>query len=157
MRCQDVERLILESSGLGPEERSKLDAHLARCARCSDFREFWRALQGRVSDPAPAGAPSGLAERVRRAAHAELRSGPAGEASRAPADAGPAVPGFVWAALAAITFLTLGFLIPGVQDFVENQKLTLGTGLVLVLILQNTLTLFFAPVVLRRRRHLQGG
>ncbi|OGD22473.1 MAG: hypothetical protein A2W03_02620 [Candidatus Aminicenantes bacterium RBG_16_63_16] len=157
MRCQDAERLILESGGLGPEERSKLDTHLARCARCLDFREFWRALQGRVSFTAPAGAPSGLAERVRRAAHAELHSGLAGEAWWAPADARPEVPGFVWAALAAITILTLGFLIPGVQDFVENQKLTLGTGLVLVLILQNTLTLFFAPVVLRRRRYLQGG
>ena len=147
MRCQDAERLILESGGLGPEERSKLDAHLARCTRCLDFREFWRTLQGRVSNTAPAGAPSGLAERVRRAAHAELHSGAAG----------PAVPGFVWAALAALTILTVGILIPGVQEFVENQKLTVGTGLVLALILQNTLTLFFAPVVLRRGRHLQGG
>jgi hypothetical protein len=157
MRCQDVERLILEDCGLGPEERAKVDAHLADCVRCSRWREFWGALCERVSGMPMPELPSGLAERVRQAAHAEISSRPGGQAVLARAGAKPAVPGFIWAALAAITILTLGFFIPGIQDFVENQKLTLGTALVLILILQNTLTLFFAPIVLRRERHSQGG
>ena len=154
MRCQDVECLILKGCGLGPEVRAEVDAHLARC---SDWREFWLALHERVSRMPTPELPSGLAESVRRAAHAELVFRSDKQAARAPAEAGPAVPGFIWAAFAAITILTLGFLIPGVQDFMENQKFTLGTVLVLILILQNTLTLVFAPVVLRRQRHFQGG
>jgi anti-sigma factor RsiW len=157
MRCQDVERLILEDRGPGLEDRAKVDAHLAECARCSDWREFWRTLRESVTgSPAPELPPS-LAERVRQAAHAAILSRSGGGTSRARAQARPALPGFIWAAFAAITVLTLGFLMPGVRDFIDNQKLTLGTALVLILILQNTVTLFFAPVALRRGRHLQGG
>lgn len=153
MRCQDVERLILEERILGPEERAKVDAHLADCARCSDWRELWGALRERIPKMPKPELPSGLAERVRLAAHAEILSQSRGEALLARKGTRPAVPGFIWAAFAAVTVLTLGFFIPGVQDFVENQKLTLGTALVLLLIVQNTLTLLFAPVVLRRERH----
>jgi anti-sigma factor RsiW len=157
MRCQDVERLILEDRGLGLEDRAKVDAHLAGCVRCSDWREFWATLRESVpGSPAPE-LPPRLAERVRQAAHAAILSRSGGGPSRARAHARPAVPVFIWAAFAAITVLTLGFLMPGVRDFIDNQKLTLGTALVLILILQNTVTLFFAPVVLRRERHFQGG
>ena len=78
-------------------------------------------------------------------------------AVREKAPAGPGVPGFIWAAIGAVTVLTLGFLIPAIHKVIENQKLTFGAVLILVLVLQNTLTLFFAPVVLRRERHFQGG
>jgi len=156
MRCQDVERLILDEGTLGPEERAKVDAHLADCARCSEWREFSAGLQERVSKMPRPKLSAGLAEKVRLAAQAELARRSGGDL-RALVDARPSVPGFIWAALAAITVLTLAFFIPGVQDFAENQKLTLGTALALVLIAQNTLTLLFAPVVLRRERHSQGG
>ena len=153
MRCQNVERLILEERALGPEERAKVDAHLADCARCSDWRELWWALRERVSRMPKPELPSGLAERVRLAAHAEILCRSRGEALLAREGTRPAVPGFIWAAFAAITVLSLGVFIPGVQDFAENQKLTLGPALALILIVQNALTLFFAPVVLRRERH----
>lgn len=158
MRCQDVERLILEEPELGPEERDEMESHLSRCARCSDLRNFKKALHERVAEVAAPELPAGLDERVRKSAHAELIARLGGRrAAGARPDVKAEVPGLIWAALAAITVLTLSFLIPGVQDLVENQKLTLGTGLVLILILQNALTLFFAPVVLRRERNVQGG
>jgi hypothetical protein len=134
-----------------------VDAHLAECSRCSDWRNVWEALRMRVSGMPSPELPPGLAGRVRQAAHAEISFRPGGQAALARADTRPAVPGFIWAALAAITVLTLGFFIPGIQDFVENQKLTLGTALVLIIIVQNSLTLFFAPVVLRRERQTRGG
>jgi hypothetical protein len=157
MRCQNVERLIIDGREPGPEERAKMDAHLARCARCSDLREFWPSVHERAAKrPAPE-LPSGLSEKVRLAAHAELVSRLRERADRERAPAGPGVPGLIWAAIGTVTALTLGFLIPAVHEVIENQKLTFGAALVLGLVLQNTLTLFFAPVVLRRERHLQGG
>jgi anti-sigma factor RsiW len=154
MRCQDVERLILETRELTPEERAAVEAHQAQCAKCASFGAFWRGLHAGFGKAPGPRLPAELAERIRRAAHAEILLGPGGRAGRARAEARPAVPGFIWAAFAAITVLTLGFLIPEVQDFIENQKLTLGTALVLIILLQNTLTLLFAPVVLRRPRRL---
>jgi anti-sigma factor RsiW len=149
--------LIIDGSVSGTEERAKMDAHLERCARCSTLYEFWRSVHESAAKlPAPE-LPSGLSEKVRQAAHAELGSRLGERAARQKAPAGPGVPGFIWAAIGAVTVLTLGFLIPAVREVVENQKLTPGAALALVLILQNTLTLFFAPVVLRRERHLQGG
>jgi hypothetical protein len=47
--------------------------------------------------------------------------------------------------------LTLGFLLPGVEKFLQDPRLTFKTALVLIFFLQNALTLFFAPVLLRRR------
>ncbi len=157
MRCQDVERLIVEESELGPAERDEMESHLSRCARCSDLRNFKKALHERVAEVAAPELPAGLDARVRKSAHAELIARLGGRVAGARPDVKVEVPGLIWAALTVITVLTLSFLIPGVQDLVENQKLTLGTGLVLILILQNALTLFFAPVVLRRERRVQGG
>ena len=105
--------------------------------------------------PVP-GLPPGLAERVRQAARAELalRS----EARSARPDApGAGVPRLIWTAMGAIALLSVGFLIPAVQAFIQDQKLTAGASLALVLILQNALTLLFAPVVLRRESRFPGG
>jgi anti-sigma factor RsiW len=154
MRCQDVERLILETRELDGRERAAVEAHQAQCSKCASFGAFWQGLHAGFGKAPAAKLPADLAERVRLAAHAKILVRPGGRAARARKETRPAVPGFIWAAFAAITVLTLGFLIPGVQDFVENQKLTLGTALVLILLLQNTLTLLLAPVVLRRPRQL---
>jgi hypothetical protein len=51
-----------------------------------------------------------------------------------------------------LTGLTLCFLIPGLEEFGQSQKLTLGTALVLLVILQNALMLFAAPLLMRRGR-----
>jgi hypothetical protein len=154
MRCQDVERLILETRELAPEQRAEVEAHLTRCARCASLRDFWQDLHVHFSAARAPRLPSELAEKVRLAGHAEIASRLGDRAGRARAEERTAVPPFIWAAFAAITLLTLAFFIPGLQDFMQNQKLTLGTALVLILILQNALTLLFAPVVMRRQRHL---
>jgi anti-sigma factor RsiW len=153
MRCQDVERLILEENSLSAEDRAKVDAHLGDCLRCSDWREFWKAVHEQAAEPRTPGLPPGLAERVRQAARDELVLRSERQAAGARPQPGPRVPGFIWAATAAVTFLTLGFLVPAAQVFIEDRKLTLGTAFALTLVLQNTLTLFFAPVVLRHERH----
>jgi hypothetical protein len=58
-------------------------------------------------------------------------------------------------ALLVLTGLTLCFLIPGLEEFRQSQKLTLGTALVLLVILQNALMLFFTPLLMRRGRFSQ--
>jgi hypothetical protein len=143
MRCQDIERLILESEEreLSGEERLALDEHLARCASCTGFNDFCHSLRITSPNGPEQDLPAEVDQRVRRLCHQELNKKSAG------------VPWMIWAALALLMFLTIDFLIPRVEEFWQNQKVTLEMGLVIILLLQNALMLFFAPVIIRRPRY----
>jgi anti-sigma factor RsiW len=152
MRCQDFERLILqgEDRKLSREEERVLEQHLASCEACFRFEEFRRELRLSVRSVPSFGPTPDLDERVRRACRAELvrRYSPSAQPERP--EKKPSVPRPLWAALGALTFLTVGFLIPGIEKFLEDQRITWQTAAVLLLLLQNTLTLFSLPVILRR-------
>ena len=154
MRCQDFERLMLESSEreLVREERRALEEHLETCPVCAAFRDFLGGLRSSLRDaPGPA-LSTEFSDSVRLRCRAELdslsRSRAGQDFGRRPA----AVPWPIWAALAILTGLTLYFLIPGLEEFRQGQKLTLATALVLLVILQNALMLVAAPLLMRRGR-----
>jgi hypothetical protein len=154
MRCQDFERLILESGDreLSREEQHSIDVHLARCASCNRFREFWLTLRIPIQSSPPAGLPPDLDERVRLICHDAIEA--RGEIRRSRPDASgenASVPWPIWAALSVLTVLTLAFLIPEILEFWRSQELTSGFVLALVLILQNALALFFVPIIVRRQ------
>jgi hypothetical protein len=154
MRCQDFERLMLESGEreLLREERRALEEHLETCPDCAAFRSFRGGLRSRLREAAGPALSVELSNNVRLRCRAELNSL---SRSRAGQDFGrrpAAVPWAVLAALLVLTGLTLVFLIPGLEEFRQSQKLTLGTVLVLLVILQNALMLFFAPLLMRRGR-----
>jgi hypothetical protein len=156
MRCQDFERLILESREreLSREEQRSIENHLAQCASCNRFREFWLGLRIPIQNSPAADLPPDLDDRVRLSCHDALETS-GGKRRRAqpsaPRQSAP-VPWPIWAALSVLTVLTLAFLIPGILEFWQNQKLTPGIVLVLVLILQNALALFFVPIIVRRQQ-----
>jgi len=146
MRCQDVERLMLETSERewSLEERRVLEAHLETCPDCAAFRDFREGLRAaREKAPAPE-LNADLAEKVRLRCHAEL----APKAVRRPAG----VPWSIWAAFGILTVITLGFFIPQIQEFFATSEFTPTIGLLLVIILQNAVMLFFTPVIMRRQR-----
>jgi anti-sigma factor RsiW len=159
MRCQDIERLILDADEreLSQEERRSIEQHLDQCAACGSFRDLWEDLQASFQKAPAPGLPSGLEERVRLACHEELSSRLQRRTRRARSTTSAAVPWPIWAALAVLTVLTAVFLVPGIEEFLQNQKATLEAVLVLGLILQNALMLFFAPVIIRRRRVSRAG
>lgn len=153
MRCQDIERLILDAGEreLSPEERLALEQHLAQCPACASHRDLWKDLHLSLQKaPSPALSPE-LEERVRLACHEELNSRLQRQTRRERSTPSPPVPWPIWAALAALTVLTAGFLIPGLEEFLQKQSFSLRTVLALILILQNALTLFFVPIIMRRR------
>ena len=154
MRCQDFERLMLESGEreLLREECLALEEHLETCTDCAAFRSFCGGLRSRLKEATGLTISAELSDSVRLLCRAELdflsRSRPGQDFGRRAA----AVPWPVLAALLVLTGLTLVLLIPGLEDFRQSQKLTLGTALVLLVILQNALMLFFAPLLMRRDR-----
>jgi len=154
MRCQDFERLILEAGEkkLGPEERLALEQHLDRCPACARLRDLWGDLHLSFQKTPSLPLSPELEQKVRLACHEELGAKPMRRARTRRSRAGVHVPWPIWVALAVLTVLTAAFLVPGVGGFLRDQKVTLEAVLVLGIILQNALTLFFAPVIMRRRR-----
>ncbi len=144
--CKDVECLILESEGrkLGPGERALVEGHLGSCARCRSFaadRETLRSGVAAIEWPA---LPDGLDRRTRQLVR----------------DAGPArrqatVPAWLLAALAVVTIITGFGLALSLADVTPETKLADLSPAALAavfIIIQNALTLLFAPVVLRTFR-----
>jgi len=154
MQCQDLERLMLESGEreLLREERRAVDEHLETCPDCAAFRGFWGGLRSCLREAAGPTLSVELADNVRLRCHAELDSLSRGRAGRGFGRRPAAVPWPILAALLVLTGLTIVFLIPGLEEFRQSQKLTLGTALVLLVILQNALMLVAAPLLMRRGR-----
>jgi len=145
---------MLESSEreLVREERRALEEHLETCPDCAAFRDFLGGLRSSLRDaPGPA-LSVGLSDSVRLRCRAELDAGLPPRLRPAPSKQPAGVPWPILAALLVLTGLTIVFLIPGLEEFRQSQKLTLGTALVLLVILQNALMLFAAPLLMRRGR-----
>jgi predicted anti-sigma-YlaC factor YlaD len=144
--CRDVERLILESEGrkLDPSEKALVEGHLGSCGRCRGFaadREIIRESAAALGWPA---LPPGLDRKTRQL----VLAGPPG---RRPAT----VPAWLLAALAVVTIITGIGLAVSLADVTPETRLAdlSPAGLAAVfIIIQNALTLLFAPVVLRTFR-----
>jgi anti-sigma factor RsiW len=134
------------------EERLALEEHLEGCSACARFRTFWEDLQSGLRQGIGPELGAELSEKIRLRCHVELdslsRSRAVRDSDRRPA----AVPWPILAALLILTGLTLSFLIPAIEEFRQDQKVTVETVLVFIVVLQNALMLFFAPVLLRRGR-----
>jgi len=134
------------------EEQLALEEHLETCPDCVAFRGFRGDLRSRLREAAGQTLSVELSDNVRFRCHAELDSLSRGRAGRGFGERPAAVPLPILAALLVLTGLTIVFLIPGLEEFRQSQKLTLGTALVLLIILQNALMLFAAPLLMRRGR-----
>jgi hypothetical protein len=144
--------LTLESSEreLLREEWLALEEHLESCPACAAFQSFRRDLRSCIQEESKPGLTSELSDQVRLRCRAELDS--LSRAGRDSETLPASVPWLILAALLILTGLTLTFFIPTVGEFFETQKVTVETVLVFVVVLQNALMLFFAPLLMRRDR-----
>lgn len=97
-----------------------------------DLREIRSYLQ-EIPIPMPS---DEFFEKTRSLCHAKL-----GRAS---------IPKFIWAAFAALLFLTGTLMLPLGREIGLNQPLSLPTVGILILVLQNLLMLFFTPVLIQK-------
>jgi hypothetical protein len=134
------------------EEQRALEEHLETCPDCAAFRGFRGDLRSCLREATGPALSSEFSDSVRLRCHAELETALPASQKPAPLHGSAGVPWPIWAALLVLTGLTIVFLIPGLEEFRQSQKLTLGTALVLLIILQNALMLFAAPLLMRRGR-----
>jgi predicted anti-sigma-YlaC factor YlaD len=144
--CRDVEGLILEGEDreLATGQRQLVEDHLHGCEGCRAFaadRAAIRKEMGAVRWPAP----SESLLRGTRAMILESRTG-----RRA-----AGLPAWVLAAMALMTVATGLWLAVSLADVTPEMTLAdlpLGALAAVVVIIQNALLLFFAPVLLRAVR-----
>ena len=148
--CPDIERLMLEGEDreLARAERSLIEDHLGGCAGCRAFsadRLEIREATAAVRWPEP---PDRL---VRKTREMLLENEP--EARTA------ALPTWVLAAMAVFavaTGLWLAVSLAGVTPDMTLADLPVAGLAAVLIIIQNALTLLFAPVVLRTVRARMG-
>ncbi len=133
-------------------EERLLEKHLETCPDCAAFRDFLGGLRTSLRDASGPPLSVGLSDSVRLRCRAEVEAWLPPRLRSAPSKQPSGVPWPIWGALLVLTGLTLCFLIPGLEEFRQSQKLTFGTVLVLLVILQNALMLFAAPLLMRRGR-----
>ncbi len=155
MRCKDVESLIISADErvLDSREQQSLKQHLKSCTRCADFMKFWNELQQPIGNMPIPPLPAELEESVRLLCIEKINRleqspdfGRFEQLSYAP------IPWSIWAALTVLVIVTFGLITPEIESFWQNQKITGWTVVAFVLILQNAIMLFFAPVILRLYR-----
>ena len=150
MRCRDCESHLMDGREelLGEGLKRDLEAHLERCPSCRSLKNDLELLRTSVPGLAAPPLSPALEERVRVLCHDEIEKL---ERRAAKPSGAPALPGFFWPVVGAIFVLTFVALIPGLIDFFRDGTWTYRTTLALVLVVQNVLTLLFAPVILVRR------
>lgn len=153
MRCKHIERLIIASSDeeLSPEEVKAVEEHMLDCAQCAqlrdDLKKIWMDMK---AIPKPV-LPPELAEKTRQRCYAELKKQSEARKSALLTPPSP-IPIYVWAVLIAVTFLTMFITIPVISEIKLDEPLTFKSAAVLMLIIQNAVMLFFAPILIRKYR-----
>lgn len=149
--CRAIERLLAggEDGVLTTAERGLVEGHLRECARCRAFAADRAAIRREIAAvPWPA-----LSDELDRRTRRALRPNGAGERAAA-------VPAWVLVALAVVTIFTGIWLALSLADVTPETTLAdlpvAGLAAVIV-IAQNALMLFFAPVVLRTTRARREG
>lgn len=154
MRCKDIERLIIDSSDedLSSEELDGIEQHVAHCAHCVRFQddlEKIRMCVKTILQPTP---PPDLVHKTGVICHAEISSKPgeaAGITSQAPSRP---MPKYVWPVLLLLILLTAFVMAPALKNIRFDQPLTFESVAVLILVIQNAVMLFFAPILIRKYR-----
>lgn len=150
MRCKDVERLMFNfyEEILDANTIEEIKHHTAECPTCAaleiDLEKIGTALQ---QIPIQQSSEE-LFEQTRVRCHAVLT-----KMLKARRKAlRPSIPWWIWVAISALILLTGLLLLPLAGGIDLDQPLTFPKFGVVILVFQNLVMLFFAPLLLQRIR-----
>ncbi len=154
MKCKAAEKLILagEDRVLTADERQAVEAHLALCPACREFKEARQRMRAGLADLWSSEPPDGLSARTRQLCLEAIRK-PAAP-SRVPV---PVIAASVVSSAATVVWVVLSLLGAGpVDSWKSLEALPLAARAGLLLVAQNVFVLLLAPVILRSRGGRQG-
>lgn len=140
MKCKVVERMMMDFSeeDLGRDQKEEMQHHLSHCARCARLEDDLRKIRLHLQKMPPRIPSEEFLERTRNLCHAKLSA--------------PSIPKFIWGAFAALLGLTGVLTLPLARELMQDQPLSFPTISIIILMIQNLVMLFFAPVLIQRFR-----
>ena len=154
MKCQDIERLIIESSeeDFYEEQKKRIEEHLARCPRCQQFQKDLEKIRAFLMEITPPSPSTEVESRTQHLCHVRMGKSLSPEEKTRALIHTPAIPVYIWAALVSLTVLTLILTFPLIMGMTSDQPLPFPLVGVLVLVIQNAVMLCFSPILLRKYR-----
>jgi len=140
MRCKDVERMMMDLSeeNLGKDQIEEIQQHVSGCARCASLEDDLRKIRLHLQKISPLIPSEDFFEHTRKLCHAKLNA--------------PSIPKYIWGAFAALLVLTGVLMLPLARELIQDQPLSFPAVSILILMIQNLMMLFFAPVLIQRFR-----
>jgi hypothetical protein len=145
MRCKDIERLIIDSTwkDLSREELLSIKEHTQQCAQCTLFQSEYKKLRLSLkNNPAPA-----LPEKLDHSTREMCR-----KALNLQKKSTPTIPRFIWGVLAVLIAISVIMFVPVVTDLRLDEPLSSQELFVLTFLIQNTVMLFFTPILIKNCR-----
>ena len=154
MRCQDIERLIVDASegGLSQEETRAIEEHISSCEKCARLYEELEGIRVCLRNSSKPVLPDSLIQKTQELCYKEmdaLRGVLQGSERRIRKRS---IPRLIWAAIASLIVITGFLLLPLIRDIELEETFSFPAIIVLFLIIQNAAMLFFTPVILRKFR-----
>lgn len=152
MKCKDIERLIIDSSeeDLSSHKLVQIEEHVQSCAKCARLWEDLKKIRYCLKNMPIPKPPAEIVNQTRSICLAEIGKLHPTNQRVSFRGSSPIIPIYIWAASAALVILTMIFVLPLVREININQSLSFQNIMVLTLIIQNTVMLFFAPILIRK-------
>lgn len=158
IKCAEIEQWMIDSSekDLNQEELALIEQHVSHCANCTEFqRDLGKMRTGLKRLPVPAPSEA-LLHRTGKMCRDALDRDQAFGMGQIRQSHSESIPGYIWAALIALIFLTTVLTLPVLMDFTLDQNQSFESVTVLTLIILNAAMLCFSPILIRRfglKRH----
>lgn len=153
MKCKDIERLVIASSGESPDSK-QLDAvrlHVQHCVKCSRLKadiENLRSLLQQKSNPV---LPEDLDKKTYQKCLSEIQSLQKNKQRADFQQYMQSIPIHMKVVFISLLVLTVFWIFPIFKDFgLAGESLSVSTIIGLFWIIQNMMMLLFAPLLIRR-------
>ncbi len=150
MQCKDIERLIIDSTwkNLSEEELLIIKEHTQQCAKCTFFQSEYKNLRLSLkNNPAPS-----LPEKLDRSTYEMCR-----KALNVQKKSATPIPPLIWGVLAILIAISVIMFVPLFKDLRLNEPLSSQALFVLTFLIQNTVMLFFTPILIKNFRAKKQG
>ncbi len=153
MKCKDIEKLIIESSGefSSLEERERILSHIQHCSRCSRLQEDLGNLRGLLNRGCEPDLPEDLDKKTYLKCLSEIYSLQNDKKKESLQKQLQSIPLYMKVVFISLLALTIFWIFPFFEDFgFADENLSFSTILGLFWIIQNIMMLLFAPLLIRR-------
>jgi hypothetical protein len=156
MKCRECQKKLVEKVQEKRNSRilSGLQEHISQCETCARLEIHLILLRDGIAGMDPPRLSHELDQKTRMLCQSRLNA----EKTAPHKNASPsahATPKTIWAVLIGLTALSSIWIVPALKDFQIGDPLTFKTGTALAFLLQNSLMLFFTPLLLRQHHWLQ--